>query len=119
MPEALQAITRAASDGQIDADTEILCGAALRQAEFVFNRVSRLQRQRDHAPLRILWLSESAFLRRHARFGEIVGTAGLPAFWQEHGTPDVCASEPAIYGCKLRGQQLPKPGERDSRKSSN
>src|SRR5690606_1868664 len=37
VPDALQAITRAANEERMDAATEILCGAALRQGEFVFN----------------------------------------------------------------------------------
>jgi tetratricopeptide (TPR) repeat protein len=105
--DALQAITRAANDEQIDATTEILCGAALRQAEFVFNRMSRLQRQNAPVPLSILWMPEATFLRQSPRFEEIIGAAGLPAFWQEHGTPDVCANEPKVYGCRLR-----RPGAR-------
>jgi Flp pilus assembly protein TadD len=107
VPDALQSITRAASDGHIDASTEILCGVALRRAEFVFNRMARLQRERDPVPLRILWMPQTAFLRRHARFEQIVGTAGLPSFWQEYGTPDTCAADPRTYGCKTRpiGQQ--------------
>jgi len=107
VPDALQSITRAASDGHIDASTEILCGAALRRAEFVFNRMARLQREHEPVPLRILWMPQTAFLRRHSRFEQIVGTAGLPSFWQEYGTPDTCAAEPKTYGCKTRplGQQ--------------
>ena len=102
IPDALQSITRAASDGRIDAATEIICGAALRRAEFVFNRMARLQREREPVPLRVLWMPETAFLRRHARFEQVVSTAGLPAFWQEYGTPDVCGAEPKAYGCKAR-----------------
>ena len=102
VPDALQSITRAASDGRIDAATEILCGAALRRAEFVFNRMARLQREREPVPLRMLWMPQTAFLRRHARFEQIVGTAGLPAFWQEYGPPDACKAEPKTYGCKTR-----------------
>jgi hypothetical protein len=102
IPDALQSITRAASDRRIDAATEILCGAALRRAEFVFNRMARLQRDREPVPLRMLWMPQTAFLRRHARFEQIVGTAGLPAFWQEYGPPDACKAEPKIYGCKTR-----------------
>ena len=102
IPDALQAVTRAASDGAIDPATEILCGTALRQSEFVFNRMSRLRRQREHVPLRMFWLPQTAFLRQRRRMEQIVSTAGLPAFWQEHGTPDVCASEPKVYGCKIR-----------------
>ncbi|MGH8175525.1 MAG: tetratricopeptide repeat protein [Steroidobacter sp.] len=100
IPDALRAVTRSANDERIGASTEVLCGAALRQSEFVFNRMTRLQRQRVHAPLRILWLPETGFLRQHARFEDIISTAGLPAFWQEHGAPDICAREPATYGCK-------------------
>lgn len=102
IPDALQSVTRAASDGHIDATTEILCGAALRRAEFVFNRMARLQRDREPVPLRMLWMPQTAFLRRHARFEKIVGTAGLPAFWQEYGPPDACKADPQIYGCKTR-----------------
>ena len=100
--DALRAITLAANEGQIDASTELLCGVALRRADFVFNRIARMQRQHEHVPLRMLWLPQSAFLRKHARFEAVIGAAGLPALWQEHGGPDVCGSEPAVYGCKLR-----------------
>jgi tetratricopeptide (TPR) repeat protein len=102
VPDALQSITRAASDGRIDPATEILCGAALRRAEFVFNRMARLQRDHEPVPLRMLWMPQTAFLRRHARFEQIVGTAGLPAFWQEYGPPDTCKTDPKTYGCKTR-----------------
>lgn len=102
IPDALQSITRAASDGRIDATTEILCGAALRRAEFVFNRMARLQRERKPVPLRMLWMPQTAFLRRHARFEQVVSTAGLPAFWQEYGVPDACSADPKTYGCKAR-----------------
>ena len=102
IPDALQSITRAASDGRIDAATEILCGAALRRGEFVFNRMARLQREHEPVPLRMLWMPQTAFLRRHARFEQIVSTAGLPAFWQEYGVPDVCQADPKTYGCKAR-----------------
>jgi tetratricopeptide (TPR) repeat protein len=111
IPDALQAVTRAASDGAIDAGTEIFCGVALRQAQFVFNRVSRLQRQRTRVSLRIFWLPQSAFLRRHPRFKEVVVAAGLPAYWQEHGSADACASEPAVHGCKLAATAIAKSKE--------
>lgn len=117
IPAALQAITRAANEGRIDPSTEILSGAALRQAEFVFNRMARLQRHRERVPLRLLWLPQTDFLRRHSRFERIVGTAGLPAFWQEHGAPDACASEPDIYGCKLRS--APPLAEKNSTSAAN
>ncbi|HEY7639693.1 MAG TPA: tetratricopeptide repeat protein [Steroidobacteraceae bacterium] len=102
VPDALQSITRAASEKRIDPATEILCGVALRRAEFVFNRMARLQREHEPVPLRMLWLPQTAFLRHHARFEQIVGTAGLPSFWQEYGTPDTCIAEPKTYGCKTR-----------------
>ena len=99
IPRALRAITLAASDGQIDASTEIMAGAALRQTDFVLNRMVRLQRRNAYAPLRILWLPQAGFLRSSPLFEEVVSAAGLPAFWQKHGSPDVCASEPKLYGC--------------------
>lgn len=100
--QALQAITRAASERLIDPVTEVVCGAALRQSDFVFNRMLRLHRQNDSVPLRILWLPQTDFLRQHARFEEIAEAAALLPFWQDHGSPDVCAQEPDVYGCKLR-----------------
>jgi tetratricopeptide (TPR) repeat protein len=108
IPDALQAVTRAANEGRIDADTEILCGTALRQSDFVFNRLSRLQRQREHMPLRILWMPDTGFLRQHPRFEQVLGAAGLAAFWQEHGAPDICAREPSLFACRLRTVATPR-----------
>lgn len=104
IPQALQAVTLAASEQQIDATTEILCGAALKQSEFVFNRMSRLQRQGERLPLRVLWMPQTKFLRQHARFEQVVSNAGLPAFWQEQGPPDVCLDEPKLYGCQMQAR---------------
>jgi tetratricopeptide (TPR) repeat protein len=112
IPEALQAVTLAASEQQIDPATEILCGAALKQPDFVFNRMSRLQRQGERLPLRVLWMPQTKFLRQHARFEQIVSAAGLPAFWQEQGTADVCGAEPALYGCKVHPPTATKPASR-------
>jgi tetratricopeptide (TPR) repeat protein len=112
IPQALQAITLAASEQQIDPATEILCGAALKQPDFVFNRMSRLQRQGERLPLRVLWMPQTKFLRQHARFEQIVSAAGLPAFWQEQGIADVCAEEPALYGCKVHPATATKPADR-------
>lgn len=109
--DALQAITLAASNRAIDPATEILSGAALRQSEFVFNRMLRLHKQKQAVPLRILWLPQTDFLRRHSRFEQIVNAEGLLPFWQEHGLPDVCSSEPDIYGCKLRAGATGKDKE--------
>ena len=75
------------------------CRRTLKQGDFVLNRMARLQRHDAHTPLRILWLPQAAFLRRHPRFEGVIGAAGLPAFWQEHGAPDICAAEPRVYGC--------------------
>jgi tetratricopeptide (TPR) repeat protein len=108
VPDALKAITRAANDGHIDAATEILCGAALREPEFVFNRIERLQNETAHAPLRLLWLPQADFLRKHERFEATISKAGLTAFWHGSGPPDVCASEPAVYGCNLTGDRKAK-----------
>lgn len=99
---ALQAITHAASEGHIDASLEVLCGAALRQADFVFNRMLRLHKQGQDVPLRMLWLEETEFLRRHPRFEEIVNAAELTTFWQDHGVPDACTLDPTLYGCHLK-----------------
>jgi tetratricopeptide (TPR) repeat protein len=106
VPEALKAITLAANDGYIDAATEILCGAALKQPEFVFNRLARLAREETHAPLRVLWLPKADFLRNHSRFEQTISTAGLTSLWHSIGPPDICDSEPNVYGCNLRGESL-------------
>jgi tetratricopeptide (TPR) repeat protein len=105
VPEGLKAITQAANDGYIDAATEILCGAALKQPEFVFNRIARLAREEQHAPLRVLWLPKADFLRKHPRFEEAVSEAGLTTFWHASGPPDVCAQEPDVYGCNLKARE--------------
>lgn len=105
IPRALQAITAAASERRIDATTEILCGVALRQPEFVFNRISRLRRQGQGIPLRVLWMQQTEFLRDHARFEAVISESGLPPFWQEYGVADICSSEPQRYGCSSARRQ--------------
>lgn len=100
VPGALQAITRAANEQRIDATTEILCGAALHQAEFVFNRIARLQLQSAHIPLRILWMPETAFLRQSRHFEKIIAASGIGAYWQEYGPPDICIVETTHSLCQ-------------------
>lgn len=99
---ALRAITVAASDRQIDAATEILAGTALRQSEFVFNRMLRLHQQQQPLPLRVLWLPQTQFLREHPRFDSVIAAAGLLPLWQEHGPPEICGTEPGVHGCQLK-----------------
>lgn len=99
---ALRIVTRTADEGHIDIDTEILFGAALRRPDFVFNRILRLAKQNEAVPLRVLWLPQTAFLREHNRFREIVSTVNLSSYWQDHGVPDVCATEPTRYGCTFK-----------------
>ncbi len=101
-PEALRAITRAAGDGQIDAATEVMCGAALRQPDFVFNRMSRLEQQNEAMPLRLLWLPQTDFLRKQRRFEQLITSVDLGSYWQEYGRPEICEQEPKTYGCSLR-----------------
>jgi hypothetical protein len=102
VPEALQVITRSAEDEQIDAETEMLFGTALRRPDFVFNRMLRLAKQNEAVPLRLLWLPQTDFLRKHRRFREVVGAASLTTYWQDHGVPDVCEAEPKVNGCALK-----------------
>lgn len=93
-PAALQAITRAASDGALDPATEILYGVALRQPDFVFNRLQRLKGQREAMPTRILWVKDAAFLKEHARFAAMTRVLGLDAYWKERELPDFCKEAP-------------------------
>jgi tetratricopeptide (TPR) repeat protein len=102
IPEALQAVTTSADDEAIDAETEILFGVALRRPDFVFNRMLRLAKQDEAVPLRVLWLPQTEFLRKHRRFREVVSTATLTTYWQDHGRPDVCESEPKVPGCAVK-----------------
>lgn len=102
---ALQAVTGAANDHAIDPVTEVVCGAGLHQADFVFNRLLRLHKQNESLPLRVLWLPQTRYLRQHPRFEEIIAAAALPPFWQDHGAPDVCGTEPGVYGCNVKNKR--------------
>lgn len=100
--EALQAITRSADEDLIDAETEMLLGTALRRPDFVFNRMLRLAKQSEAVPLRLLWLPQTDFLRRHRRFREVVSATSLTTYWQDHGVPDICTPEPKVAGCAVK-----------------
>jgi Tfp pilus assembly protein PilF len=104
VPNALQAITRSADDELIDAETEMLFGTALRRPDFVFNRMLRLTKQNEAVPLRLLWLPQTEFLRKHRRFKEVVSAASLTTYWQDHGAPDICAAEPKVQGCAVKAK---------------
>ncbi|MET0988214.1 MAG: hypothetical protein ABW034_22675 [Steroidobacteraceae bacterium] len=105
--EALRAITSAASEGHVDATTEVLAGVALKRSDFVFNRLLRLQHANEFAPLRVLWLPQTTNLRKHASFDDVLRASNLATFWARHGKPDVCAKEPRIAAC--REATLPSP----------
>jgi tetratricopeptide (TPR) repeat protein len=97
--EALRAVTSAASDNSLDASTEILAGVALRRADFVFNRLLRLQQANKFVPLRVLWLPEVAYLRQHSSFDDVLRASNLGIFWAQLGRPDVCEREPQSVAC--------------------
>ena len=96
---ALQNITEAAMDHRIESSQVLLAGLALRKSDFVYNRLARLRAEHEPDPTRILWLAPAGFLRAQARFERVVTEADLPAYWHEYGRPDVCKSEPTVYGC--------------------
>lgn len=98
--EALRAITSAASEGHVDATTELLAGVALKRSNFVFNRLLRMQHANEYAPLRVLWLPQTTNLRRHASFDDVLRASNLATFWARHGKPDVCTKEPSIAACR-------------------
>jgi hypothetical protein len=102
VPQALQVITRSAEDESIDAESAMLFGTALRRPDFVFNRMLRLAKQNEAVPLRLLWLPQTDFLRKHTRFKEVVSVASLTTYWQDHGVADVCAAEPKVHGCAVK-----------------
>jgi tetratricopeptide (TPR) repeat protein len=97
---ALREITSAASAGQLDSTTEILAGVALKRADFVLNRLLRLQHANEHPPLRVLWLPQTVNLRKHGSFDDVLRKSNLTTFWSRHGKPDVCAQEPRIAPCR-------------------
>jgi Tfp pilus assembly protein PilF len=97
---ALRALTRAADIGSIDATTETMIGVLLGQADFVFNRLTRMRRLRQAVPLRLLWLPQSAYLRDHARFHEIVDQFELDTYWGQRSPPDFCKDAPTLPGCR-------------------
>jgi tetratricopeptide (TPR) repeat protein len=101
-PDALRVVTRLAGEKAIDADTEILLGTALRRPDFIFNRMLRLARNNEAVPLRVLWLPQTEFLRKHRRFKEVVSAVTLTTYWQDHGLPDVCAIEAGVPGCAVK-----------------
>jgi hypothetical protein len=101
---ALQRITEAAAEHQIEDSQVLLAALALRKSDFVFNRLARLRAEHEPEPTRILWLPGGAFLRAHSRFERMVAESGLPAYWHEYGRPDICKIEPTIYGCSELGK---------------
>ncbi|HEU4653021.1 MAG TPA: hypothetical protein VFS47_03495 [Steroidobacteraceae bacterium] len=111
---ALQKVTEAALEDRIDSTQVLLSGAALKNSDFVFNRITRLRVEQEPEPVRIVWLPQAAFLRKHPRFERIVSDAELPAYWHEYGRPDICNSEPTVYGCSESSSTHPSSSRQSS-----
>lgn len=101
IPAALRIITRYADEGSVDAEAELLFGAALQRPDFVLNRMLRMAKQGRAVPTRMLWLPHTEFLRKHPRLREVLAVTDLTAYWQDHGVPDLCADEPKLHLCTL------------------
>ena len=99
-PEALRAITLAASDGTLDTATEIMLGIALQQPDFVFNRMLRLNAERQEVPTRFLWIRQAQFLREHPRLVAVTQQLGLAAYWKEREQPDICSETAELAICR-------------------
>ncbi len=103
VPAAIRALTKAASDYSIDPLTEIIGGVVLNQPDFVFNQLTRLHADHELAPLRVLWLQQTQFLREHPGFKRVIETAGVTSYWNERGPPDYCNWEAEAAGCRAAG----------------
>ncbi len=112
IPEALQAVTLAASEQQIDPSTEILCWRGVETTRVRFqSHVSIAATRRALAIARAVDAADSVLAKARALRAnrQRRGPAGLLARTR---VADVCSAEPALYGCKMHPSTGAKPQER-------
>ena len=99
-PAAVDAVARAAEDRAIS--PQHLFGAWVYLGEADRAMDVALQMVSDPAEFNVefLFARETALVRRHARFGELVRAIGLDEYWDRYGWPDACARRGTAIECK-------------------
>jgi hypothetical protein len=98
-PAAREALDLAAKEGSIP--RKLLFGTLtyLGDADAAIEIAFELLSDPVNFDVEFLFTHETAHLRRHARFGELLVAIGLDRYWDEYGWPVLCKRDESAIEC--------------------
>ncbi|HSC08642.1 MAG TPA: winged helix-turn-helix domain-containing protein [Steroidobacteraceae bacterium] len=90
-PAAVAALAHATEQHSISLKYQYGVWLYLGEADRAMDAAMRLVEEPTDFQVEFLFARETAPLRRHARFGELITRIGLDRYWDRYGWPDVCA----------------------------
>ncbi len=90
-PAAIAAVARATEKHSISLKYQYGTWLYLGEADRAMDAAMRLVEEPTDFDVEFLFARETAPLRRHVRFGELVRKIGLDRYWDRYGWPDMCA----------------------------
>ena len=88
-------------DGLLSPESAFIYQGWLGQWDAAYDSATRSLQQKTF-PFPDLWQPEFAQLRQDSRFAELMQQAGLFAYWEAHGYPDVCLQADQTVRCDFR-----------------
>ncbi|MDJ0906715.1 MAG: winged helix-turn-helix domain-containing protein [Woeseiaceae bacterium] len=98
-PAAVDAVERAVASGDISDLHLFGVWVYLEETERAIDTALRLTENRIRFIPEFLFAVETAELRRHPRFAEVVRAVGLDRYWDYFGWPDLCRREGDTIAC--------------------
>ncbi|HSD75563.1 MAG TPA: winged helix-turn-helix domain-containing tetratricopeptide repeat protein [Steroidobacteraceae bacterium] len=90
-PAAVAAVAQATEQHSISLKYQYGVWLYLGEADRAIDAAMRLVDEPTDFDVEFLFARETAPLRRHPRFGELITRIGLDRYWDRYGWPDVCA----------------------------
>jgi hypothetical protein len=99
-PAARDALARAARERQVSLKYLFGAWVYLGDADAAIDAAFELLGEPGEFDVEFLFVTETAVLRRHPRFGELVRAIGLDRYWEHSGWPPACVRRGESIECR-------------------
>ena len=100
VPVARTALARAAGERQVSLKYLFGAWVYLGDADAAMDAAFELLGDPAEFDVEFLFVAETALLRRHPRFGELLRAIGLDRYWDRYGWPSTCARQGEAIECR-------------------
>ena len=100
LPVARDALARAARERQVSLKYLFGAWVYLGDADAAMDAAFELLGEPGEFDVEFLFVAETAILRRHSRFGELVRAIGLDRYWDRYGWPPACVRRGESIDCR-------------------